>query len=91
MSPRVCPSPCPGARNVPFPLVLDSWRLKPEADLRAVFQAAGVDLIQPLVGSCGSGLTACVLALAVHKATGGKLVSAVEELVRACHNRPYSL
>ena len=41
-----------------------------------MFSSAGADLDGPLplVGSCGSGLTACVLALAAHHSTG-KLVS----------------
>ncbi|KAG1667550.1 hypothetical protein FOA52_014630 [Chlamydomonas sp. UWO 241] len=63
----------PGARNVPFPsVVAPGGSLKPADELRAVFSAAGVDLDDrtPLVASCGSGLTACVLALAVFKATG---------------------
>ncbi len=68
----------PGSRNVPFPSVLEPSapaRLKAPAELRETFAAAGADLdgARPLVGSCGSGLTACVLALAVYQATG-KLV-----------------
>ena len=66
----------PGSRNVPFPTVLEvssgTTRLKGPEELRAVFAAAGaeVDGVVPLVGSCGSGLTACVLALAVYRTTG---------------------
>eukprot|EP00955_Chlamydomonas_euryale_P053539 355524-Chlamydomonas_euryale.AAC.41 len=63
----------PGARNIPFPQVLDEGcKFKSVDELKAVFSAAGVNVDgqQPLVGSCGSGLTACVLALAVFKATG---------------------
>jgi hypothetical protein len=66
----------PGARNVPFPsVVAPGGSLKPADELKAVFSAAGADLdgAKPLVATCGSGLTACVLALAVFKATG-KLV-----------------
>lgn len=44
--------------------------LKSKEQLAAVFQQAGVDLSQPVVATCGSGLTACVLALAVHELTG---------------------
>lgn len=53
-------------------------RFKDEDALKQVFAAAGVDLQgdKQVVGSCGSGLTACVLALAAHKATG--------KLVRLC-------
>mmetsp|Transcript_20855 Transcript_20855/g.53046 ORF Transcript_20855/g.53046 Transcript_20855/m.53046 type:complete len:334 (-) Transcript_20855:338-1339(-) len=64
----------PGARNVPFPTVLEGGQLKSPEALQQVFSAAGVDLGAAaqgrLVGSCGSGLTACVLALAVARATG---------------------
>lgn len=40
-------------------------RLKGPDELQDVFQAAGVDLNQPLLASCGSGVTASVLALAL--------------------------
>ena len=42
-------------------------QLLPPAELAGVFTAAGVALDQPLVCSCGSGLTAAVLALALHE------------------------
>ena len=54
----------PGARNLPFPELLDaSGLLLPPADLRRRYEAAGVDLTRPIVTSCGSGVTACALAL----------------------------
>jgi thiosulfate/3-mercaptopyruvate sulfurtransferase len=34
---------------------------------RALFEAAGVDLKQPIVTSCGSGITAAILTLALHR------------------------
>lgn len=52
----------PGAINLPFGQLLDAqghW--KRGAALRAAFDAAGVDLDQPLIMSCGSGVTACNL------------------------------
>jgi len=56
----------PGARNVPFTsLINDDGTLKPVDELRAIFEAAGVDLARPIVTSCGSGVTAGVLALAL--------------------------
>jgi thiosulfate/3-mercaptopyruvate sulfurtransferase len=58
----------PGSRNVPFASVVADGRLKPADELRAVFAAAGVDLGRPLVMSCGSGLTAAVIALAAEAA-----------------------
>eukprot|EP00877_Chromochloris_zofingiensis_P006456 jgi/Chrzof1/2063/Cz11g01160.t1 len=65
----------PGARSVPFQQVYEKNEMKGAAlkskeQLAAVFQQAGVDLSQPVVATCGSGLTACVLALAVHELTG---------------------
>ena len=53
----------PGARNLPANNLFDadgSW--KQGDDLRAAFTAAGVDLAKPLVTTCGSGITAAVLA-----------------------------
>lgn len=57
----------PGAKNLPFPDVLDGPRLKDEADLRAAFAAAGVDPAKPVVTTCGSGMTAAILALALFR------------------------
>jgi len=55
----------PGSRNVPFADLLDNGRLKPLGDVRAVFESAGIDPSQPIVTSCGSGVTAAVLTLAL--------------------------
>lgn len=55
----------PGSINLPYSeLVGADGRLKSEAELRALFEAAGVDLAKPLINTCGSGVTAAVLALA---------------------------
>jgi len=55
----------PGSFNVPYGEVLTAdGRFKPEADIRAAFEKAGVDLSKPIVNSCGSGVTAAILALA---------------------------
>lgn len=56
----------PGAHNIPFGQVLDAdGTLKSKAELNTLFEAAGVDPHKPVVASCGSGITACVLALAL--------------------------
>jgi thiosulfate/3-mercaptopyruvate sulfurtransferase len=56
----------PGALNVPFTTLLNAeGTLKAPAELAAVFQAAGVDTAKPIVTTCGSGVTAGVLALAL--------------------------
>ncbi|MBV8168861.1 MAG: hypothetical protein JO021_18850 [Alphaproteobacteria bacterium] len=39
----------------------------PAAQIRARFNEAGVDLARPVVTSCGSGVTACVLALGLYQ------------------------
>ena len=41
--------------------------LKPVEDLRAVFAAAGVDLSKPAITSCGSGVTAAIISLALER------------------------
>lgn len=58
----------PGSKNVPFTSLLNSnGTLKPPADLKTVFEAAGVDLSKPAITSCGSGVTAAVLCLAMER------------------------
>lgn len=58
----------PGAKNVPFTDLLnaDGTMISPE-DIRARFEAAGVDLKKPVIASCGSGVTAAVLCLALER------------------------
>lgn len=56
----------PGALNVPFKSVLDEdGRLLPAEALRQRFQQAGVTFDRPIITSCGSGVTAAVLTLAL--------------------------
>ncbi|MGB5862988.1 MAG: 3-mercaptopyruvate sulfurtransferase [Sulfitobacter sp.] len=56
----------PGSRNVPFGALLNANKtLKSPDELRTIFEAAGVDLEKAIVTSCGSGITAAVLALAL--------------------------
>jgi thiosulfate/3-mercaptopyruvate sulfurtransferase len=40
--------------------------LLPAPMLEAKFRAAGIDLAKPIVASCGSGVSACALALGLH-------------------------
>lgn len=58
----------PGAINVPYTDLLDpkSKTVLPADRLAQVFSGAGVDLKKPIVTSCGSGVTACVLALGLY-------------------------
>jgi len=56
----------PGAQNVPYSQLLNAdGTLKSTEELNAIFAAAGVEPHKPVVTSCGSGITACVLALAL--------------------------
>lgn len=56
----------PGAKNVPFTSLLnDDGTVKGHAELRAIFETAGVDITRPSVTSCGSGVTAGVVSLAL--------------------------
>ncbi len=56
----------PGALNLPFPNLIapDSGTMLPPDILRQRIADAGIDLSKPVISSCGSGVTACVLALA---------------------------
>jgi thiosulfate/3-mercaptopyruvate sulfurtransferase len=56
----------PGSRNVHYASLLNGdGTLKSPAELRAVFAKAGVDPARPVVASCGSGVTAGVVAFAL--------------------------
>jgi len=58
----------PGSRNVFYrDLLNDDFTMKPPADLRRIFEAAGVDLARPAITTCGSGVTAAVLSLALER------------------------
>ena len=59
----------PGAVNVPVTEIAGPEGLiKSREALRALFSAAGVDDTRPVITSCGSGVTACVLALGLVEA-----------------------
>jgi len=59
----------PGARNVPYNQLFDAatGAMKPLDDLRKAFTGAGVKLDAPIVTSCGSGVSAGVLTLALYR------------------------
>ena len=52
----------PGAISVPMTELVDGSRFKPDSEIQAVFQEAGVHLDRPVITTCGSGITAAVLA-----------------------------
>jgi thiosulfate/3-mercaptopyruvate sulfurtransferase len=53
----------PGALNVPFADILENGRLASREKIANAFAKVGVDLDKPIITSCGSGVTAVVLAL----------------------------
>jgi thiosulfate/3-mercaptopyruvate sulfurtransferase len=56
----------PGSRNVPSQLLLnDDGTLKPVPELEKIFAGAGIDPTLPVITSCGSGVTASILSLAL--------------------------
>ena len=58
----------PKSLNLPYTELLDEQGLfKPKAELRKLFAARVAELSQPLIFSCGSGVTACILALVAHE------------------------
>lgn len=58
----------PGARNVHYATLAGAdGRLKDDAALARAFRDAGVDLTKPIVTSCGSGVTAAVVSLALER------------------------
>jgi thiosulfate/3-mercaptopyruvate sulfurtransferase len=60
----------PGSLNLPFVEVVEHGHLKSDAALAAAFAEHGVDLSKPIITTCGSGVSAAVLALAVEEAGG---------------------
>ena len=58
----------PGSVSLPYTELFSSdGVLRPDADVRSAFQAAGLDLGRPVVATCGSGVSAAVLALAMYR------------------------
>jgi len=55
----------PGSFNLPFSRLVENGRLVPRDRIEAAFAASGVDLDKPIITSCGSGVTAAILTLAI--------------------------
>ncbi len=56
----------PGSANVPYSSLLNAdGTLKSMDDLQSAFAGAGLDPARPVITSCGSGVTACILMLAL--------------------------
>ncbi|MDB5506782.1 MAG: sseA [Devosia sp.] len=58
----------PGAIGLPATELSSNGLLKSAAELKTLFEAAGIDLHRPIVTTCGSGITAAALALALRQA-----------------------
>jgi thiosulfate/3-mercaptopyruvate sulfurtransferase len=67
------PEPRPGLRsghmprsfNLPFARLVANGRLAPRAQIETAFKESGADLDKPIITTCGSGITAAILTLAL--------------------------
>jgi len=58
----------PGSKNLPFTQLLNGdHTMKTTAEMADEFQKAGVNLAKPVITTCGSGVTAAVLSLALER------------------------
>jgi len=64
----------PGSTNLPVSLLTEAGQLKSPEQLAVLFAERGIALDQPLITTCGSGITAATLALAAERA-GAKSVA----------------
>src|ERR1700729_2805791 len=60
----------PGSLNLPFVDIIEHGALKAPEALKAAFADHKIDLTKPIITTCGSGVTAAILALAVEEAGG---------------------
>ncbi len=58
----------PGSRNLPFDVITANGALKSVEEIRAAMAANGIDPSKPVVCSCGSGVSAAVIAMALSRA-----------------------
>jgi thiosulfate/3-mercaptopyruvate sulfurtransferase len=72
--PNLRPGRIPGSINVPWGSMVENGNLKSPQALANIFAAQGVDLTKPIIISCGSGVTAAVVALGL-AAVNAPLVS----------------
>jgi thiosulfate/3-mercaptopyruvate sulfurtransferase len=70
--PGLRPGHMPGAFNVPSSELIDNGRLAAPDKIKAAFEKAGVDTDRPIITTCGSGVSAVILALGL-EAIGKKL------------------
>jgi thiosulfate/3-mercaptopyruvate sulfurtransferase len=65
----------PGSLNLPFDRIVDNGRLKDKAGLEKALTDAGIDPDQPVITSCGSGVSAAILGVAFEVA--GRPIKAI--------------
>ncbi|MCZ8187469.1 MAG: 3-mercaptopyruvate sulfurtransferase [Beijerinckiaceae bacterium] len=58
----------PGSLNLPFDAITANGALKDPAALREAISAAGIDPAKPVICSCGSGVSTCIIAMAMSRA-----------------------
>ncbi|WP_284178937.1 3-mercaptopyruvate sulfurtransferase [Rhabdaerophilum sp. SD176] len=58
----------PGSLNLPYDAIAADGALKDPEALRAAIAAAGIDPAKPVICSCGSGVSACIIAMAMSRA-----------------------
>ena len=63
--PGVRPGHIPGSLNVPYTELVKDGKLLPADQLRRAFAAGGVDIKRPVITSCGSGISAATMWLAL--------------------------
>ena len=61
----------PNSLSVPVSLLTENGQMRPSAELAELFATRGLDLDKPVITSCGSGITASTLALALQLAGAG--------------------
>ena len=64
----------PGSVNLYYQSLLKDGRFLDKAALQEKFDEAGIDLEKPIICTCGSGITACIIGVAAHM-LGAKEVS----------------
>ena len=63
----------PGSKNIPWSEFIesDSKKLKSKSQILELFKSHNIDLDRPIISTCGSGATACVLDFALYFAGQG--------------------
>ncbi|ATM96607.1 putative sulfurtransferase [Yersinia frederiksenii] len=63
----------PGSINIPWGSMVENGNLKSPQALASIFAVHGVDLTKPIITSCGSGVTAAVVALGLTEANASSV------------------